>query len=119
MSRCICPTVEIEGKPLVEWPDADCPSHGFPKDEWRANSHLHRHARVVEVATGRVLTHDDARRLCDSFNERSGISVVDGLEWMRRFRHETPGEVERRLIGERASAPNDGAEGGILRGATQ
>lgn len=84
MAACICPTVDVEGKPVMEWPEPTCPTHGYPDDEWRAGDPLRKHARVIEE----TLPHP----------------WVKGETWTRR-RSETPRETHARLYAEATTRP--------------
>lgn len=101
MSGCRCPKVELlgpEGEQIESrsWPDPGCPMHGRPKDKWRVNDPLQRHARIIDRETGEALTREEGRR-------RLGVGedeAVDGAAWQCRFRDERPSETEARLFGE-------------------
>lgn len=112
MSRCTCDTYQLTGldTPVVveRQRDPDCREHGYPNDEWPANSPLYKFARYVDRQTGEVLQQREANERCESFFETRGVRHVDGVEFMRRFRLETPREVEARLLvelGTRARPP--------------
>lgn len=99
MTVCICDPVvhDSKGKP---WPDvdgfdADCPTHGYPDDEWRAGSPLYPYKGYVDRRTGEHLTYEEARGVLDASSGR-----VSNLDVMQRFREETPREVNARLTRE-------------------
>lgn len=112
---CLCPRYEfeIEGVKIAgeAGREPDCPKHGYPDDKWRTGDPLYRHARIVERATGRTLTRGEAHavaleatRRADAKAGRETVMACDGYEWERRFREETPREVEARLLAESRAA---------------
>lgn len=115
MTKCTCETMtyHVDGEAVdgIVRRDGNCPSHGYPDDQWRRGDPLSRHRRMIDRETGEALprheAYEIALQLTRETDKRAGRPAtrmaVDAAIFQSRFREETPREVEARLLREAAA----------------